>query len=131
MPITYRLVSKTTGKTAASRLTIAASFWSRLVGWQFRGKPTAGEGLLLAPCNAIHTCFVRFAMDVLFLDRGGAVLEVRRNLRPWRLAFGPRNSYSVIELLAGAAEVQPREVLRLEAGNRGEKPPKAAAFLFD
>jgi uncharacterized membrane protein (UPF0127 family) len=129
--IAYQLSSRTTGKTIVSQLAIAASFWSRFVGWQFRRKPAAGEGLLLVPCNSIHTCFMRFAIDAIFLDRKGTVLDVRRGLRPWQFAIGPRNSHAVIEFAAGAADVRPGEVVRLEATGSSKVVPRAAAFLVD
>ena len=74
----------------------------------------SNSGLLLVPCNSVHTCFVRFPVDVVFLDDRGCVLAVRHNLRPWRLAFGPRKSHAVLEMPAGTTELQPGEALRLE-----------------
>jgi uncharacterized protein len=127
----WQLISKTSAKTAATRLTIAATFWPRLIGWQFRGKPAAEEGLLIVPCNSIHTCFVRFSMDVLFLDCGGTILSIRHDLRPWRFAVGPRGSHAVVEVLAGTANAQPGEILRLKRGEQGAPPPKAVEFLLD
>ena len=87
---TWRLVRETTGKTVVAQLKIAAGFWSRLAGLQFRRPLPSDAGLLLVPCNSVHTCFVRFPVDVVFLDGNGSVLAVRRSLRPWRLAWGPR-----------------------------------------
>ena len=130
MASTWRLVSKTTGKTVVARLRIADGFWSRLVGLQFRRPLPADAGLLLVPCNSVHTCFVRFPVDVVFLDGHGSVLAVRRNLRPWRLAFGPRKSHAVLEMIAGSADLQPGEMLRLEpADGAASTPPKSVAFL--
>jgi hypothetical protein len=124
------LVSEATGKTVVARLTIADGFWSRLAGLQFRRPLAADAGVLLAPCNSVHTCFVRFPVDVVFLDGNGAVLAVRRSLRPWRLAWGPRGSHAVLEVPAGSAELQPGERLRLEpAGGEDAKPPRAVDFL--
>ncbi len=131
MRVPWCLLSMTTGKTVVARLAIADRFWPRFVGWQFRSRPTAGAGLLIVPCNSVHTCFVRFSLDVLFLDRTGTVLAVRRNLRPWRLALGPRNSHAVVEILPGSADVQSGEILRLEGGQANATAPKAAAFLLD
>ena len=98
MANTWRLVSKTTGKTVVAQLRIADGFWSRLVGLQFRRPLPSDAGLLLVPCNSVHTCFVRFPVDVVFLDDRGCVLAVRHNLRPWRLAFGPRKTHAVLEM---------------------------------
>ena len=129
MARTWRLLSKTTGKTVAERLAIADGFWSRLVGLQFHRelacgcRPDAGA-LQLGP----H-CFMRFPLDVVFLDRNGSVLAVRQNLRPWRLALGPRGSHAVVELVAGGADLQPGEVLRLAPAEEVDVPPTRVAFL--
>ena len=129
---TWRLVSRTTGKTVAARLEVASTFWSRLLGLQFRRKLPADAALLLVPCTSIHTAFVRFPLDVAFLDRGGLVLVVRRDLRPWRLAFAPRKCHAVIEFAAGRADLFPGEVLRLEGPVGGESTPSPPAlFLQD
>ncbi len=129
MARTWRLLSKTTGKTVAERLAIADGFWSRLVGLQFHRELAADAGLMLVPCNSVHTCFMRFPLDVVFLDRNGSVLAVRQNLRPWRLALGPRRSHAVVELVAGGADLQPGEVLRLAPAEEGDVPPTRVAFL--
>jgi len=126
----FQLVNKSTGKNVVACLTIASTFWQRFVGWQFRGRPDSDDGLLIVPCNSVHTCFVRFPIDILFLDRVGVVLDVRRNLRPWRLALGPRDTHAVVEILPGTSGVQPGDMLRLTAVS-GETTPKAAAFLLD
>jgi CheY-like chemotaxis protein len=60
----------------------------------------AGEGLLLSPAPAIHTAFMRFPIDALFLDRDLRVLDVRERLRPWRVASKPK-ARAVLELSAG------------------------------
>jgi hypothetical protein len=123
-------VSRTTGKTVVTRLEIAGSFWSRLAGLQFRRELPPNSALLLAPCSSVHTGFVRFPLDVAFLDREGVVLAVRRNLRPWRLAFGPRRSHAVVEFAAGEADVLPGDVLRLDVPDGGDSwSPQSASFL--
>ena len=99
-------------------------------GCNSAARSPADAGLLLVPCNSVHTCFVRFPVDVVFLDGHGCVLAVRRNLRPWRLAFGPRKTHAVLEVLAGAADVQAGEKLRLEpTEDRRPHHPKSVAFL--
>ncbi len=126
----WHLVSETTGKTVVARLTIADGFWSRLAGLQFRRPLAADAGVLLVPCNSVHTCFLRFPIDVVFLDGKGSVLAVRQNLRPWRLARGPKESHAVLEVPAGSVDLQPGEKLRLEpVGGVEAKPPRSVAFL--
>ena len=62
-----------------------------------------GEGLLLRPAGSIHTAFMRFPIDAVFLDADMRVLRVASNLQPWRLA-AQRGAKAVVELPAGAAE---------------------------
>jgi uncharacterized membrane protein (UPF0127 family) len=62
-----------------------------------------GEGILLQPAASVHTFFMRFPIDAVFLDRESRVLRVAENLRPWRLA-GCKGARAVIELRAGECE---------------------------
>jgi uncharacterized membrane protein (UPF0127 family) len=64
-----------------------------------RGLP-AGEGILLRPAPSIHTAFMRFPIDALFLDRDLRILDIRESLSPWRVAAKPR-ARAVLELRAG------------------------------
>lgn len=61
-----------------------------------------GSALIIAPCQAIHTFRMRFAIDVLFVDRSGRVLKIAAGVRPGRLA-GCLTAFAVLELPAGAA----------------------------
>jgi uncharacterized membrane protein (UPF0127 family) len=99
-----------------SDLEIARTSWSRFVGLMGRQDLPAGRGLWIEPCNSIHMFFMRFAIDVLFLDRGGRVKRVLLRLRPWRVSpivFGAR---TVVELPAGtlADRSLQGKVVRLE-----------------
>ena len=71
-----------------------------LIGWG-RLKPT--EGMLLRPSWSLHTAFVRFPIDVVFLDEQLAVLKVKSRLKPWHVAFD-RRADAVLELPAGRCE---------------------------
>jgi uncharacterized membrane protein (UPF0127 family) len=64
-----------------------------------RGLP-AGEGMLLSPAPGIHTAFMRFSIDALFLDGNMRVVDIVERLRPWRVA-SRRNARAVLELAAG------------------------------
>jgi uncharacterized membrane protein (UPF0127 family) len=96
-----RLLDAATGEVLVDRLEVAGTSWSRFIGLMGRPGIDAGSGLLLEPCNSIHMFFMRFAIDVLFLDRQRRVKRVMLNLKPWRISpivFGAR---SVIELPSG------------------------------
>jgi uncharacterized membrane protein (UPF0127 family)/CheY-like chemotaxis protein len=85
-----------------------------------RGLP-AGEGMLLRPESGIHTAFMRFPIDALFLDRNLRVLDIVEQLRPWRMANKYR-ARAVLELPAG--EIARR---RVEVGDRLELRDRATA----
>ena len=87
---------------------------ARLVGLLGRRSLPEGEGLLLRPSNGVHTGFMRFAIDLVFMDGEGVVLAVRSNVRPWRVAI-QRGARGVLELPAGSAERHP-----IRAGDRLE-----------
>jgi uncharacterized protein len=61
-----------------------------------------GEGLLIRPAPSIHTYFMRFPIDVVFLSGDGHVLKVSEHVKPWR-ARSARRAYAVLELAAGEA----------------------------
>jgi uncharacterized membrane protein (UPF0127 family) len=90
-----RLVSQD-GRVVCEQVLVAA----RMRGLLGRADLPAGEGILLRPASSVHTFFMRFAIDVVFLDRDGVVLGVEAGLAPWRVA-GRRGSKAVVELAAG------------------------------
>ncbi len=84
------------------RIMLAQRFWARLVGLLGRRALAPDEALLLSPCNNIHTFFMRFPIDVVFLDKQGAVLAIVPALRPWRVAAA-RRAHACLELAGGGA----------------------------
>jgi uncharacterized membrane protein (UPF0127 family) len=91
------------GLSICERCTVAATPLTRLKGLLGRAGLARGEGLVIRPAGAVHTCFMRFAIDVVFLDRQLRVLGVSPSLRPWRLSAG-RGARVVLELAAGESE---------------------------
>ena len=79
---------------------IADTATRRLKGLLGRKELRAGEGLLIRPAAAIHTAFMQFPIDVVFLDRDLRVVGVEPELRPWRTA-ARRGARAVLELAAG------------------------------
>ena len=80
---------------------VARTFPERARGLIGRKGLPPGRGLLILKCNAIHTCFMRFAIDATFLDRNDRVVKVVRNIRPWRLlVFGGFRAVKVLETQA-------------------------------
>jgi uncharacterized membrane protein (UPF0127 family)/Flp pilus assembly protein protease CpaA len=84
---------------------IADTAFARMKGLLGRDQLAQGEGLLLRPASSVHTAFMRFPIDVAFLDRDMRVLKVKRDLGSWRMA-GARGAKAVLELPAGECERQ-------------------------
>ncbi len=99
----FRVTNSTRAALLADRAERATSFAKRLKGLIGRSRFEAGEGLQIAPCNSIHTFFMRFAVDVIFLDGAGRVLRIWPRVRPWRALACP-DAKSVLELPAGTVE---------------------------
>ena len=70
------------------------------------GRPALPEntGLLLAPCNTVHTFFMRFSLDLVFLHEEGYVIKILKNCRPWRVFPAVAGAFYVLELMAGKAD---------------------------
>ncbi|MFX4261819.1 DUF192 domain-containing protein [Pelotomaculum propionicicum] len=82
-------------------LNVADSFWSRLKGLMRKRDMPEDEGLLIVPCNSVHSMFMRFPIDLLFLDRELKVIKIVEMFRPWKTTPIIRGSYQVVELRAG------------------------------
>lgn len=111
----YRLLREDTGAPVVDVLHLAMSIWSRFVGLQFRRTLPPSHGLLIVPCSSIHTMFVRFAIDVAFLSDEGIVTEIRKNMRPWRIAVASRAAHAVLEMAAGNSDLEPGIRLTIDA----------------
>ena len=83
---------------------VADSFFTRLAGLMFRQKLPSGTGLLLAPCNSVHMCFMRFAIDVVYIDKDYKIINVVKNLRPWVGLSMCSHAWATLELAKGDAE---------------------------
>lgn len=98
----WRLVNETRGTKLATDVEAALDSKARNKGLLGRDGLAPGHALVIAPSNAVHSFFMRFAIDVLFVSRDGRVLRVRPAMAPWRLAAA-WGGFAVIELAAGAA----------------------------
>lgn len=96
-----KILNKTRGAVLADRAGIADTSPKRRTGLLKHLSLEGGEGLWIAPCEAVHTVGMRFAIDVLFLDKKRRVLKIRRSMGKWRLA-ACLWAHSVLELPAGA-----------------------------
>jgi uncharacterized membrane protein (UPF0127 family) len=96
-------VSCRLGAIQFTRVRVCANFFRRLRGLLgFAQLPPLG-GALIWPAGSVHTFAMKFAIDVLYLDKSGVVVKVAQQVRPNRVSFGPWKSFAVLEVAAGAA----------------------------
>ncbi len=98
-----KLVVQKTGRILADRLEVARTTRERMRGLLGRDALASGGGMLIERCSSIHTFFMRFPLDVVFLDADMSVRKIVKNLRPWRLASAAGASH-VVELPAGVLD---------------------------
>jgi len=89
------------GKELSNNVAEADSLFKRMKGLIGKTEMKAGEALLIKPCMSIHTFFMRFPIDVLFLNRRNKVIGLKKNLQPNRLTRIYFSAVSVLELPAG------------------------------
>ena len=108
----FRLINERTGDIVAHQLLAAFDSKTRRTGLLEHGSLPAGTAMIIAPTNAIHTFFMKFAIDVLFVAKDGVVVKTRHALPPWRMSAAWR-AHAAIELCAGALQRSP-----VRAGDR-------------
>ena len=86
------------------QIEMADTFLARFRGLMLRKRLPASHGLLIAPCNSIHMCFMRFAIDAIFIDKDYKVLKVARNVKPWIGLAWCWKAWGVVEVSAGEAK---------------------------
>lgn len=89
------------GKILAKQGKVARTFFSRLMGLMFTKKMNGYDVLLFSPGNSIHTCFMRYPIDVVFLDKENRIIKIIRNMAPWRFTRIYWRSTRVLEFTGG------------------------------
>jgi uncharacterized membrane protein (UPF0127 family) len=98
--VTLRIRNATRGTLLAAAAAVADTSEKRRTGLLKHRSLPRGEGLLIAPCEGIHSFGMKFAIDVLFLSRSRKVLKLRAAMAPRRISLCLR-AHSVLELPAG------------------------------
>jgi uncharacterized membrane protein (UPF0127 family) len=91
------------GQIVAATLIPAFDRSTRNKGLLGRQSLERGSAMILAPCSSVHTFFMKFPIDIIFVARDGRVVKICERRRPWRLALG-LGAFAVVELPAGALE---------------------------
>lgn len=81
--MTYRIFNKTKGTYIVQNASVAKTFFQRFLGLMFRKSIAKEEALIFPNVNSIHMFFMRFPIDVLYLDKANKVLKIKHSLMPW------------------------------------------------
>jgi uncharacterized membrane protein (UPF0127 family) len=100
----FSVRNSTRGSLLATNAKLASSYWSRFWGLMLRRRLSDGDGILLTKSSSIHSFFMFFRFDALYLDRDGRVVKVVHAMRPWWISFGGKGSKDTLELPAGTAQ---------------------------
>jgi uncharacterized protein len=103
------IVNRSRALVVGTRIEVADTFLTRLVGLLGRRRLHADSGLLIQPSSGVHTFGMRFPIDVVALDRKFRVIAVWPNLRPWRTSSMNWKTHSVLELSGGHLRNCPAE----------------------
>lgn len=90
------------GSTPLTTVAVADNYFLRLRGLIGRSARSIG-GLLICPCNQVHTCFMGEAIDIVYLDRAGKVMRIDAEIPAWKMLKAERGARKVLELPAGKA----------------------------
>jgi uncharacterized membrane protein (UPF0127 family) len=88
----------------ASKVVKAKTFFDRFLGLTARRKLKTEEGFLIESCSSIHTFWMRYSIDAVFLDNDNRVVAIYNDIRPFRVTPFIKNAFSVLELPSGTAK---------------------------
>jgi uncharacterized protein len=119
-----KLVQAGNGNIVAEEVMRAFTFFRRLKGLMFTKSLPSGCCLHIRPCRSVHTFFMKYTIDILYLDAQYNIIGVEANLKPGKLGAIFQNSVSVIELPEGTIQqndLQIGQAVRFETTKKGER----------
>lgn len=88
-----------TAEVLGYKAKVARKLFERIRGLIGTEDLAPDEGMLILKCNAIHTCFMSFPIDAIFLDKNDNVVKTVKNIRPWRFfIWGGFKAVKVLEI---------------------------------
>ncbi|WP_017754549.1 DUF192 domain-containing protein [Calidifontibacillus oryziterrae] len=111
------LVNLSNGVIIAKDVKVAKTFWKRFKGLMFTKDLQKGSALLIEPCQSVHTFFMSYALDILFVNEEGKVVAVEEQMKPGKIGKIVRTAKQVIELPAGtirATKIEVNQVIKLK-----------------
>lgn len=107
----YKLTTKQ-GEVICEQMIVANQFFSRLKGLMFSESIPNGDGFLINPCRSIHTFFMLYPLDLVFLDENYKVIKVLENFKPWRMSWIYFRATQTLELKGGHLKQKLKQPLK-------------------
>ena len=95
------LINKTDDSIISENVIVANTFFKRLRGLMFTKELPFQNALKITPCSEIHTFFMNYSIDVLYLDANNNILSINENFKPGKIGKRVKNAKSVVELPSG------------------------------
>lgn len=112
-----KVYNSTQNNLIADNVKMAQTFVNRALGLILKSSLKEGEGLVIKPCCSIHTFFMKFAIDVIFVNKKNEVIALYKNVKPWRILPIHLASRYVIELPSGtitAKNITEHDIINIE-----------------
>jgi uncharacterized membrane protein (UPF0127 family) len=107
---------KMNGESFCKKVIVSTSMKQRIVGLIFSDEiPSQAEGYLISPGNSIHTFFMNYPLDLVFLDKNFKVIKIIKNMKPWRMTLIYLRSSHVLEIKSGTVNLSINQGEQLEA----------------
>lgn len=97
------VINKKTGQVVVPNCKVARTVLARLVGLMGSTHLNSDSALWIEPCNSVHTFFMRYTIDVVYLDKQGRVIDVCAQVSPWRVHLPVSKAKVALELPSGGA----------------------------
>jgi uncharacterized protein len=116
-----KLVNQSNGKVLADEILFANTFWTRFRGLMFTRSLPSNSAMHITPCRSVHTFFMNYAIDVVYLDANFQIVAIDEAMAPRKFGKLHKGAVSVVELPAGkAAATETRVGQYLKKMERGE-----------
>lgn len=102
MPSRHVTIRNESQGTELATAELRDSIVGRTVGLLGRSTLDQGDGIVISPCSSVHMFFMRFPLDVVYVDKERRVVKAVTDLKPWRVSFGGKGAHAAIELPVGA-----------------------------
>lgn len=106
----FTVINKTKETTIATKVKIANNPISRTIGLLNRSSIEPQEGLLIVPCKSIHSMFMRFEFDAVFIDKNNNIVELIKQMSAWKVSSYVWKAHKVLELAAGVIDITKTEI---------------------